>query len=115
MKKITTTCPIERAQEIIGGKWKVCILSKLLVQTYRYGELKKEMPDISNKMLTQSLRALEKAGLVDRYVYAEVPPKTEYSPTLLGKTLKPMLAEIEKWSLSNKNQVDNYIEQMLSE
>ena len=115
MKKITSTCPIERAQEVIGGKWKICILGKLLVRTYRYGELKKEIPDISNKMLTQTLRALEKAGLVDRYVYAVVPPKTEYSPTALGKTLEPMLVEIEKWSLLNKDKVDNFIEQNLSE
>ena len=107
MKKISTTCPIERAQEVIGGKWKVCILGKLLVRTYRYGELKKEMPDISNKMLTQTLRALEKAGLVDRYVYAVVPPKTESSSTALGKTLEPMLTEIEQWSLLNKFYLSN--------
>jgi len=115
MKKISTTCPIERAQEVVGGKWKICILGKLLVRTYRYGELKKEMPDVSNKMLTQTLRALEKAGLVDRHVYAVVPPKTEYSLTALGKTLEPMLVEIEKWSLLNKDKVDNFIEQILSE
>ena len=115
MKKISATCPIERAQEVVGGKWKICILGKLLVRTYRYGELKKEMPDVSNKMLTQTLRALEKAGLVDRHVYAVVPPKTEYSLTALGKTLEPMLVEIEKWSLLNKDKVDNFIEQILSE
>ena len=115
MKKISTTCPIERAQEVVGGKWKICILGKLLVRTYRYGELKKEMPDVSNKMLTQTLRALEKAGLVDRHVYAVVPPKTEYSLTALGKTLEPMLVEIEKWSLLNKDKVDNFIEKISSE
>jgi DNA-binding HxlR family transcriptional regulator len=115
MKKISTTCPIEKAQEVIGGKWKVCILGKLLVRTYRYGELKKEIPDVSNKMLTQTLRALERAELVDRHVYAVVPPKTEYSLTALGKTLEPMLVEIEKWSLLNKDKVDKFIEQILSE
>lgn len=111
MKKITSTCPIERAQEVIGGKWKICVLGKLLARTYRYGELRKEIPDVSNKMLTQTLRILEKSGLVDRHVYAVVPPKTEYSLTELGKKLEPMLVEIEKWSLFNKDKVDKFIEE----
>ena len=62
-------------------------------------------------MLTQTLRILEKSGLVDRHVYAVVPPKTEYSLTELGKTLEPMLVKIEKWSLFNKDKVDKFIEE----
>ncbi|HIG14927.1 MAG TPA: transcriptional regulator, partial [Gammaproteobacteria bacterium] len=75
MKKMTTTCPVERSLDIIGGKWKLCILWKLQEGPIRFGTLKREMPDITQKMLTQQLRDLEAAGLIHRKVYAEVPPK----------------------------------------
>ncbi|MBT3265351.1 MAG: helix-turn-helix transcriptional regulator [Acidiferrobacteraceae bacterium] len=106
MKKITTTCPVERSLDIIGGKWKLCILSKLQVGPIRFGALKREMPDITQKMLTQQLRDLETAGLIHRKVYAEVPPKVEYSLTDFGHTLRPMVDFVSGWGIKNSEQIN---------
>ena len=89
-------CSIEAAIEVIGGKWKGIILYHLN-STKRFNELQKLMPKITQRMLTKQLRELEKDGVVLRTVYAEVPPKVEYSLTDFGKTLKPILKELESW------------------
>lgn len=90
-------CPITKALSVIGGKWKVIILYMLREGTLRFGELKKKIPKITQKMLTQQLRELERDGLVNREVYAEVPPRVEYSPTKLAKDLSPILDKLCKW------------------
>lgn len=90
-------CPVETTLTLIGDKWKVLILRDLLTGTKRFGELKKSIGGISQKVLTNQLRQMETDGLVHREVYAQVPPKVEYSLTDLGKSLKPILDAMWNW------------------
>lgn len=90
-------CPVETALMLMGDKWKILIVRDLLTGTKRFGELKKSLEGISQKVLTQHLRIMEKTGLVHREVYAEVPPKVEYSLTDLGRSLKPIHEAMFKW------------------
>lgn len=91
-------CPIEALMEAVGGKWKPVILYHLLGRTRRFGELKRLVPGVSQRMLTQHLRELEADGIVHREVYKEVPPKVEYSLTELGRTLEPVLLTMNDWA-----------------
>lgn len=86
---------------VIGGKWKPIILHMLTSGTMRFGSLKKNIPPVSQKMLTQQLRELEADGIISRKVYAEVPPKVEYSLTERGATLKPILEKLYVWGQEN--------------
>lgn len=88
--------------ELIGGKWKGVILWHLTQKTLRFSQLKRRLPGITQKMLTQQLRELERDKLVHRKVYAEVPPRVEYSLTELGLTLQPILQEMCAWGRSIK-------------
>ena len=90
-KKELPACPVETTLTLIGDKWKVLILRDLMPGTKRFGELKKSVGNVSQKVLTAQLRTMEESGLVNRKVYAEVPPRVEYSLTELGKSLKPIL------------------------
>jgi DNA-binding HxlR family transcriptional regulator len=90
-------CPLTSAIEVIGGKWKVMILYQLRGKTLRFGELKKIIPKITQKMLSQQLRELEKNKLVIRKVYAQVPPKVEYTSTELAHKLNPALDMLCRW------------------
>ena len=90
-------CPVETTLTLIGDKWKVLILRDLMPGTKRFGELKKSIGNVSQKVLTAQLRAMEENGLVQRDVYAEVPPRVEYSLTELGKSLKPILDSMWAW------------------
>nr|WP_035480163.1 helix-turn-helix domain-containing protein [Aliagarivorans marinus] len=90
-------CPVTTAIEVIGGKWKVVILYQLRGKTLRFGELKKLIPRITQKTLTQQLRDLEQAKLVERTVYAEVPPRVEYRTTELAEQLSPVLDQLCEW------------------
>lgn len=90
-------CPVETTLTLIGDKWKVLILRDLMPGTKRFGELKKSVGNVSQKVLTAQLRAMEENGLVNRKVYAEVPPRVEYSLTELGKSLKPILDSMWVW------------------
>ena len=90
-KATLPACPVETTLTLIGDKWKVLILRDLMPGTKRFGELKKSVGNVSQKVLTAQLRAMEENGLVHREVYAEVPPRVEYSLTELGKSLKPIL------------------------
>ncbi len=90
-------CPVTATVSIIGGKWKPIILWILFQEKRRFGELKKFIPKITQKMLTQQLRELERDGIVHREVYPVVPPQVEYSLTQKGFTLAPILQAMEKW------------------
>lgn len=90
-------CPVETTLTLIGDKWKVLILRDLMDGTKRFGQLMKSIGNVSQKVLTSQLRDMEKNGLVVRKVYAEVPPKVEYSLTDLGRSLKPILDAMQDW------------------
>lgn len=90
-------CPVETTLMLIGDKWKVLILRDLLPGTKRFGELKKSIGSVSQKVLTAQLRDMEAKGLVSRKVYAEVPPRIEYSLTDLGRSLSPILKAMAEW------------------
>ena len=90
-------CPVATAVALIGGKWKLLILRNLKMRPWRFNELQRDLDGISQKVLTAQLRAMEADGLVHRKVYAEVPPRVEYSLTELGKSLKPILDALWNW------------------
>lgn len=95
-------CPVETTLMLIGDKWKVLILRDLMSGTKRFGELKKSIGTVSQKVLTAQLRNMEESGLVHRKVYAEVPPRVEYSLTDLGKSLEPILDAMWAWGAEYK-------------
>lgn len=97
MKKELPACPVETALSLVGDRWKMLIVRDLLTGTKRFGELKKSLTGISQKVLTQHLRAMEESGLVNREVYAEVPPKVEYSLTGVGRSLQLIHDAMWKW------------------
>ena len=89
--------PVELSLDIIGGKWKMPIIWSLREDTLRYGEIRKSLPKVTHKMLTQQLRELESDEIIKRKVYPEVPPKVEYSLTLLGKSVIPVIDLLREW------------------
>lgn len=98
-------CPVETTLTIIGNKWKVLILRDLMSEKKRFGELKKSIGSVSQKVLTAQLRDMEADGLVTRTVYPEVPPRVEYALTDLGKSLQPVLDSLSKWGESYKSSI----------
>ena len=96
-KKDLPACPVEITMGLIGEKWKVLIIRDLLTGTKRFGELRKSVTGITQKVLTNNLRQMEASGLVKRKVYAEVPPRVEYSLTETGLSLKPILDSMVTW------------------
>lgn len=90
-------CPVATTVQLIGNKWKLLILRNLLVRPWRFNELQRSLTGISQKVLTESLRSMEVDGLIVRTVYAEVPPRVEYSLSELGETMRPILDAMEKW------------------
>ena len=96
-KKELPACPVETTLMLIGDKWKVLILRDLLPGKKRFGELKKSIGSVSQKVLTAQLRDMESNGLVTRTVYPEVPPRVEYALTELGQSLKPILDAMWNW------------------
>ncbi|MDE5883948.1 MAG: helix-turn-helix transcriptional regulator [Oscillospiraceae bacterium] len=107
MRKIRElpACPVETALLIIGSKWKLLILRNLFLRSWRFNELQKSLTEISQKVLTDSLRAMEADGIINRTVFAEVPSRVEYSLTELGKTMKPILDALESWGENYKKNV----------
>ena len=95
-------CPVETTLMIIGDKWKVLILRDLMNGTMRFGELKKSIGHVSQKVLTAQLRDMEDKGLLTRKVYAEVPPRVEYTLTETGYSLKPVLDALLAWGVEYK-------------
>lgn len=96
-RRVLPVCPVETTLMLIGDKWKVLILRDLMPGTKRFGELKRSIGQISQKVLTAQLRDMEANGLIHREVYAEVPPRVEYSLTELGQSLKPILDAMWTW------------------
>ena len=99
MSKDLPACPVEVTLMLISDRWKVLVLRDLLSGTKRFGELKKSIGRISQKVLTSNLRSMEEDGLLTRKVYAEVPPRVEYTLTELGKSLQPILLAMQQWGL----------------
>ena len=89
--------PVELSLDILGGKWKMPIIWRLKDSSKRYGELKKLLPGVTHKMLTQQLRELEEGEIITRKVYPEIPPKVEYNLTLLGKSVIPVIDLLREW------------------
>lgn len=104
-KQQLPSCPVETTLTLISDKWKVLILRDLLPGTKRFGELKKSIGHVSQKVLTAQLRQMEQSGLLTRTVYPEVPPRVEYSLTELGYSLKPILDAMFTWG---ENYKENY-------
>ncbi|MBK9739386.1 MAG: helix-turn-helix transcriptional regulator [Actinobacteria bacterium] len=91
------SCPVTRALVALDGKWTILVVRDLLGGTKRFGELRRSLDGISPKTLTDRLRGLEAHGLVERRIYAEVPPRVEYSLTDAGRTLEPVLVALSRW------------------
>lgn len=108
-------CPLELSIDIIGGKWKCVLLWHLRKGALRFSQLKRRLPGITQKMLTQQLRDLEEHGLIHREVYPVVPPKVEYSLTEEGKTFVPVLRSMYKWGRNYSDKFDVDIDTTLQE
>ena len=102
-EKNLPACPVETTLMLIGDKWKVLILRDLMPGTKRFGELKKSIGNISQKVLTANLRSMEESGLLTRKVYAEVPPKVEYTLTKTGYSLQLVLDAMKEWGMHYQN------------
>ncbi|HIZ80658.1 MAG TPA: helix-turn-helix transcriptional regulator [Candidatus Mediterraneibacter pullistercoris] len=104
-KEEMPACPVATTVQLVGSKWKLLILRNLLLRSWRFNELRKDLQGVSQKVLADSLRSLESDGIVARTVYPEVPPKVEYSLTPLGESLRPVLDAMERWGLEYKRQI----------
>jgi len=91
-------CAVEAALSLIDGKWKGVVLFHLLERTHRFSEIRRRIPNVTQRMLTNQLRELEADGLIRRTVYPEVPPKVEYSLTSRGRSLEPVIAALKSWA-----------------
>ncbi len=92
-------CPVATTVQLIGNKWKLLILRNLLDRPWRFNELLRSIPGISQKVLTDNLRALEKDGIITRTVFPEVPPRVEYALSELGNSLRPILHAMRAWGV----------------
>ncbi len=102
MNKTLPACPVETTLSLISDRWKVLIIRDLLDGTKRFGELRKSVGCISQKVLTANLRAMEQDGLLTRRIYAEVPPRVEYTLTETGMSLRPVLDAMQSWGEAYK-------------
>ena len=100
--KTLPACPVETTLVLIGSRWKVLILRDLIGGTKRFGELRKSIGSVSQKVLTSNLRSMEEDGLLTRKVYAEVPPRVEYTLTDVGYSLEPVLDSLRDWGTDYK-------------
>ncbi len=104
-KKELPACPVETTLMLIGNKWKVLILRDLMEGTRRFGQLKKSVGNVSQKVLTAQLRSMEQDELLTRKVYAQVPPRVEYTLTERGRSLKPILDAMRHWGEAYRSNV----------
>lgn len=106
-KALSDECPEVYASNIIGGQWALAICCYLINGKMRFGELKKCLQNITERMLTLQLRRLEEDKIITRTVYAEVPPRVEYELTEIGYKLKPIILEFEKWGIEHRQVIEN--------
>ena len=106
MSKPIPDCPVEMTLQLIGDKWKILILRDLLTGTKRFGELKKSVSGITQKVLTSNLRSMESSGLLTRTVFPEVPPRVEYTLTDVGYSLQPILDSMYNWGDDYKRKLN---------
>lgn len=104
--QVSARCPIRTTLELVGGKWKLLIIYQLGVKNQRLSELRRNIPDISEKMLIQELKNLVESGLALRINFGEVPPKVEYQLTEIGKEVLPLIEHISNYGLKYMNQLD---------
>lgn len=107
-KEVNEDCPVGATLGVLSGKWKLLILFSLSQSVKRFSELRREIPDITQRMLTNQLRDLEARHIIHREVYPCVPPKVEYSLTPIGKTLLPLLDELKSWGVSYIMQIKKH-------
>jgi DNA-binding HxlR family transcriptional regulator len=100
-------CPVATTVQIIGNKWKLLIIRNLMSRPWRFNELQRSLDGISQKVLTDSLRSMEKAGIITRTVYAEVPPRVEYALSELGESMRPILDSMRIWGENYKALQEN--------
>ena len=100
-------CPVATTVQLIGNKWKLLILRNLLVRPWRFNELLKSIPGLSQKVLTDNLRAMENDGIITRTVYPEVPPRVEYALSELGESMRPIIKALEIWGTDYQKLVRN--------
>jgi DNA-binding HxlR family transcriptional regulator len=103
---ILPECPVATTVSLIGSKWKLLIMRNLLARPWRFNELQKSIDGISQKALTEALRAMEADGIVSRTVYPEVPPRVEYALTELGESMRPIIKSMESWGMAYKEQTE---------
>ena len=104
-KEEMPVCPVATTVSLIGSKWKLLILRNLLARPWRFNELKKNLEGISQKVLTDSLRSMEKDGIITRTVYAELPPRVEYALSELGESMRPIIRAMEAWGIEYKKNI----------
>ena len=103
-KEEMPACPVATTVQLIGSKWKLLIMQNLLQRPWRFNELRKNLEGIRQKVLTDSLRSMEEAGIITRTVYPEVPPRVEYALSALGESMRPIMDAMEAWGNNYKNQ-----------
>lgn len=101
-KEELPACPVATTVQMIGSKWKLLIMRNLLQRPWRFNELKKDLEEISQKVLTDSLRSMEADGIITRTVYPEVPPRVEYALSDLGESMRPIMDAMEIWGTEYK-------------
>lgn len=98
-------CPVRHVLDQIGDKWSILILTALNQKSHRFSELKRAIPDVSQRMLTKTLRSLERDGLIERHVTPTTPPRVDYNLTVLGQSLVQVLEPLAGWALNNKTDI----------
>ncbi|HSD54838.1 MAG TPA: helix-turn-helix domain-containing protein [Burkholderiales bacterium] len=97
VQKRTRECPVEAALSVIGGRWKILVICRLFEGKHRFNEMRRSIAGVSQRMLAQNLRELERDGVVERKVFPESPPRVEYGLTPFGRTLEPVLDRLCEW------------------
>ena len=105
-KRELPECPVATTVMLIGSKWKLLVLRNLMARPWRFNELKRSLAGVSQKVLTETLRAMENDGLVLRTVYAEIPPRVEYALTETGRSMWPIIQDMEAWGIAYKARFD---------